>query len=126
MIFCSSCLFYSIQILLKTISILVLALLLACNNNSNSKSTNNSPNVGDLALIKKDTCCDLKYPASQIGVKGDDLFNLNFTIVPTGTEPQDSFASNMALAQQNKSVKTGPSVPPLLPISPAAVDIFPH
>ena len=75
----------SIQILLKTISILVLALLLACNNNSNSKSTNNSPNVGDLALIKKDTCCDLKYPASQIGVKGDDLFNLNFTIVPTGT-----------------------------------------
>ena len=48
------------------------------------------------------------------------------TIVPTGTEPQDSFAGNMALAQQNKSVKTGPSVPPLLPISPAAVDIFPH
>lgn len=67
----------SIQILLKTTSILFVLLLLSCNSNSNNG--NNSSNVDDIKLIKKDTCCDLKYPASQIGVKGEDLINLNFT-----------------------------------------------
>lgn len=68
----------SIQILSKSLSILIISLLLSCNN-SNSNSTKNTSNTDNIKLIKKDTCCDLKYPASQIGVKGADLINLNFT-----------------------------------------------
>jgi hypothetical protein len=63
----------SMQIIIKTISVIFITTLLSCNN-SNPSTPINDPVTNDVKpLQEEDNCCDVPYPATQIGIDGDHL-----------------------------------------------------
>jgi hypothetical protein len=74
----------STQFILITISIVLISCLLSCNNSKKTSNVPNSESNGIKEITKtpsveplqgEDNCCDIPYPAAQIGIEGEGLLD---------------------------------------------------